>query len=50
MDICRHIFDTSGRFTQVVQIDDLDRGIRARYIEVLISFKFAESAADDGLL
>lgn len=38
-DICRHIFEASGLFTYVVHIDDLSRGIRAEYIEVLISIK-----------
>lgn len=38
-DICRHIFDSSGLFTEIVRIDDLSRGIRAEYIEVLVSRK-----------
>ncbi|MCA9522825.1 MAG: methyltransferase domain-containing protein [Myxococcales bacterium] len=38
-DICQHIFDASGLFTQILHIDDLGRGIRAEYIEVLITFK-----------
>ncbi|MFZ5830698.1 MAG: methyltransferase domain-containing protein [Planctomycetota bacterium] len=38
-DICRHIFDACGLFTQIVQIDDLSRGIRAEYIEVLVTLK-----------
>ena len=38
-DICRHIFDSCGLFTQLVYIDDLSKGIRAEYIEVLITFK-----------
>ncbi len=38
-DICRHIFDSSGLFTHVIYMDDLSKGIRAEYIEVLITFK-----------
>lgn len=38
-DICRHIFDSCGLFTHLVHIDDLSKGIRAEYIEVLITFK-----------
>lgn len=38
-DICQRIFDASGLFTHVVQIDDLSRGIRAEYIEVFITLK-----------
>jgi hypothetical protein len=38
-DICRHIFESSGLFTQIIYIDDLSKGIRAEYIEVLITYK-----------
>ncbi|MDD5365095.1 MAG: class I SAM-dependent methyltransferase [Gallionellaceae bacterium] len=38
-DICRHIFEASGLFTHVVHIDDLSHGIRAEYIEVLVTLK-----------
>lgn len=38
-DICQKIFDASGLFTHVFQIDDLRNGIRAEYIDVLISIK-----------
>ena len=38
-DICQHIFNACGLFTQLVVIDDLNQGIRAEYIEVLITFK-----------
>lgn len=38
-DICRHIFRTSGLFTYIIQIDDLESGIRAEYIEVLVTVK-----------
>jgi SAM-dependent methyltransferase len=38
-DIGRYIFEASGLFTQIVCIDDLSKGIRAEYIEVLVSTK-----------
>ncbi len=38
-DICRHIFESCGLFTHLVSIDDLSKGIRAEYIEVLITVK-----------
>jgi SAM-dependent methyltransferase len=38
-DICRHIFEASGLFTYIVYIDDLSKGIRAEYIEVLVTVK-----------
>ncbi len=38
-DICRHIFEACGLFTHVVHIDDLSKGIRAEYIEVLLTVK-----------
>lgn len=38
-DICRHIFDACGLFTQIICIDDLSKGIRAEFIEVLVTFK-----------
>jgi len=41
-DICRHIFDACGLYTQIVYIDDISHGIRAEYIEVLVTFKPAE--------
>jgi hypothetical protein len=44
-DICRHIFDASGLFTEIAWIDDLSRGIRAEYIEVLITLKPATADA-----
>lgn len=34
-DICWHIHKTCGLFTQIIYIDDLSKGIRAEYIEVL---------------
>jgi SAM-dependent methyltransferase len=39
LDICRHIFDACGLFTQIIWIDDLSRGIRAEFIEVLVTLK-----------
>jgi hypothetical protein len=44
-DICRFIFEATGLFTFLVQIDDLRKGIRAEYIEVLITVKPAAAAA-----
>lgn len=44
-DICRHIFESCGLFTHLVCIDDLSKGIRAEYIEVLITVKPAGEAA-----
>ena len=38
-DICQHIFESCGLFTQLTYIDDLSRGIRAELNEVLITFK-----------
>lgn len=38
-DICQHIVEASGLHTQTLYIDDLSRGIRAEYIEVLLCFK-----------
>ena len=38
-DICRHIFESCGLFSHLVYIDDLSKGIRAEYIEVVITVK-----------
>jgi SAM-dependent methyltransferase len=38
-DICRLIFECSGMWTTIVAIDDLRFGIRAEYLEVLVSRK-----------
>lgn len=38
-DIVKAIHDSSGLFTYVFHIDDLSRGIRAEYIEVLMTVK-----------
>jgi len=38
-DICEYIHSACGLYTQMIRIDDLSRGIRAEYIEVLITFK-----------
>jgi hypothetical protein len=38
-DITRYIFDSCGLFTEMVYIDSLELGIRAEFIEVLITRK-----------
>jgi hypothetical protein len=38
-DITNSVFETSGLFTEIVFLDILDYGIRAEYIEVLITRK-----------
>jgi len=38
-DICTHIFHACRLFTQMVYIDDLSKGIRANYIEVMVTMK-----------
>jgi SAM-dependent methyltransferase len=38
-DICEKIHSASGMFTHLIQIDDLSNGIRAEYIDVLVSKK-----------
>jgi SAM-dependent methyltransferase len=38
-DIANYIFEACGLFTQIVFIDNLELGIRADYIEVLITYK-----------
>lgn len=38
-DICNYIHKACGLFTHVLYIDDIGRGIRAEYIEVLVTFK-----------
>ncbi|MCF3609808.1 class I SAM-dependent methyltransferase [Planktothrix agardhii 1033] len=38
-DICNFILKHSGLYTTIVYIDDISLGIRAEYIEVLISRK-----------
>ncbi|HVI93307.1 MAG TPA: class I SAM-dependent methyltransferase [Anaeromyxobacter sp.] len=44
-DICDHIYAASGLTTTIVHIDDLSHGIRAEYVEILISRKPAHAAA-----
>jgi hypothetical protein len=39
-DITTFIFETSGLFTEIVFLDILEYGIRAEYIEILITRKF----------
>ncbi|MEM7790840.1 MAG: class I SAM-dependent methyltransferase, partial [Verrucomicrobiota bacterium] len=38
-DILQYIQDVSGLASQIVMIDDIDRGIRAEFIEVIVSRK-----------
>ena len=38
-DIANYIFEASGLFTQIVFIDNIELGIRAEFIEVLITYK-----------
>jgi Methyltransferase domain len=38
-DICEYIFAASGLFTLLLYIDDTSKGIRAEYIDVLITIK-----------
>lgn len=38
-DICEHIFRACGLFTQVIHLDDLEHGVRAEHIEVLVTTK-----------
>lgn len=38
-DICEFIHRSCGLFTHMVQLDDLSHGIRAEYIEVLVTVK-----------
>ncbi len=38
-DIVKYIFDATGLFTHTLYIDDISKGIRAEYIEVLVSVK-----------
>ncbi|MDT8398648.1 MAG: class I SAM-dependent methyltransferase [Pseudomonadales bacterium] len=49
-DICRHIFKTTGLFTQIIHSDDLGRGIRAEFIEVLVTLKPAMNGHDISIL
>jgi hypothetical protein len=42
IDITNFIFETSGLFTEIVFLDMLEFGIRAEYIEVLITRKYPE--------
>ncbi len=46
-DICRHIFEASNLFTHLVYIDDPAKGIRAEYIEVLVTVKPRQPATED---
>ena len=42
-DICEQIFRTSRLFTHIVHMDDLERGLRAEYLEVLVTTKLGAS-------
>jgi SAM-dependent methyltransferase len=44
-DITTFIFETSGLFTEIVFLDILEYGIRAEYIEVLITRKFPRTGS-----
>ncbi|MBV8209322.1 MAG: class I SAM-dependent methyltransferase [Burkholderiaceae bacterium] len=46
-DICQRIFEACGLLTQTIHIDDLSRGIRAEYNEVLVTIKPAATPAGD---
>ena len=50
MDICQYIFRACGLFTHVIVIDDLSKGIRAEYIEVLVTMKPAAALNTNDLL
>jgi SAM-dependent methyltransferase len=39
-DISRYIFDSCGMYTEMVYIDNIELGIRAEFIDVLISRKY----------
>jgi len=43
-DICAHIFQSCGLFTQMFVLDDLSKGIRAEYIEILVTMKPTEGS------
>lgn len=38
-DIAKYIFDATGLFTHILYIDDISKGIRGEYIEVLVTVK-----------
>ena len=46
-DICQAIFESCGLFTHLVYIDDLSMGIRAEYIEVLVTLNPGRAAPAD---
>jgi SAM-dependent methyltransferase len=46
-DICQAIFESCGLFTHLVYIDDLSMGIRAEYIEVLVTLNPGRAAGAD---
>lgn len=46
-DICHHIFEASGLFTHVLHVDDLTKGLRAKYNEVLMTMKTPKGASPE---
>ncbi len=44
-DICQHIFKSCGLFTTIIYTDDISKGIRAEYIEVLMTLKPGPAAS-----
>lgn len=48
-DICARIFGASGLFTHIVLIDDISKGIRAEYLEVLVTLKPGVSETENAL-
>ena len=38
-DICDRIFRTTGLATKIIEIDDIEHGIRGEFSDVLITFK-----------
>jgi SAM-dependent methyltransferase len=48
-DICTHIFDSCGLFTHLLYIEDLSKGIKADYNEVLITLKPSSVSRGDAI-
>lgn len=38
-DIVRHIYEASGMGSHIIYMNDIDRGVQAEYIDVVVSFK-----------
>lgn len=47
-DICAHIAAACGLETEIIRLDDLSQGIKAEYIEVLVTTKPREGGMDPG--